>query len=608
MTEATTTPAPEATQTQPPAGQQVAVQRVREVRVTTDALPVWDTADFEHMGRVATVMAKAALLPMTLTHVKDGDGPNAKMVELPFEVVQARALLVCNQARLWNMDPLAVAQATSLVHNRLMYEGKLVHAVVEARLGIRLRYEFGLWHTDHFEPVANPSELNGAGERLAVRVIGQFDDEEIARTVEGSVGLWSTGDKGPWQKAGNYPRQLRYRGAREWARAHAPGVILGVYSPDDNFDDAFDPSEAPEGVPDVRPGARRRNLKDKLQPPAADAPATTDPAVVAQQAQEAGAPAAAADAPADTGTAAQDAPQAQDGDDQTQGGADEATDAEFTDIGEGGDDATGATQDDGEEAPDFHAQAVTFSQISPLDEEIDVIELRLAAAHDQGDVITQGHAEVGEVYLIAGDAVNGEGKRLTYKDGTRFSQKKDVSALKVYAIHAPLPVEPEGDEQPQGDHGGHPDPTEEQPQVGHDMEEDDEAEAGAEEADEGPTFMSTLRPMTTWAQIKAAVVDMNKTPEWAELPVEDQDAVRAMIWAEVERVKADHGEKIDFIEDATAFMLWMATQRGVEGADATKGNFEAFKRQPIWGRLKPEQQQTMSTKVEAAQIRMKRQG
>ena len=42
--------------------------------------------------------------------------------------------------RTHDMDPFAVAQCCSVVHGKLVYEGKLVAAVLDAKLGVRLTY------------------------------------------------------------------------------------------------------------------------------------------------------------------------------------------------------------------------------------------------------------------------------------------------------------------------------------------------------------------------------------------------------------------------------------------------------------------------------------
>jgi len=187
------------------------------IRTVHDAVPTLDTARFEHMQRIATVMASSTLVPETLRTIGGKDDKQ----DLPRETVLANCFLVVNQAVRWGMDPFAVAQCCSVVHGRLCYEGKLVHAVLEAKLGVRLKYEFN----------------EGKGDQLAVTVSGLLSGEDEERTVEGTVAQWkTTGTNSPWTSPANWKRQLRYRGAREWARAHAPGTLLGVYS-DDEMDD-----------------------------------------------------------------------------------------------------------------------------------------------------------------------------------------------------------------------------------------------------------------------------------------------------------------------------------------------------------------------------------
>lgn len=197
---------------------------VREVRVVTDPIPMLDTAKFEHMQRIATVMAESRLMPdslrfaTTVVEVEE-DGrtvENAKLVELPMHGIIARCFMIVNQAVRWGLDPFAVAQCVGFVHGKLVYEGKLVHAVVEAKTGIRLRYVY-----------------DGQGKKRTVRVIGKFADEAEAREISGSVEQWHKGEKSPWAKEADWDRQLAYMGARVWARIHAPGVMLGIITDDE---------------------------------------------------------------------------------------------------------------------------------------------------------------------------------------------------------------------------------------------------------------------------------------------------------------------------------------------------------------------------------------
>ena len=193
-----------------------------QVRVVADPIPVLDTARFEHMQRIAMVMARSNLIPDTLCFEKDGD----KKVPLELEMVTANCFLVVNQAVRWNMDPFAVAQCVSVVHGKLCYEGKLIAAVLEGKLGVELEYE-----------------ISGEGEAMKVVVTGTVNGKPVLdskgnpKIVEGTVGEWKTDGRGsPWGAKGGYRRMLRYRGAREWGRIHSPGLMLGVYG-DDEMED-----------------------------------------------------------------------------------------------------------------------------------------------------------------------------------------------------------------------------------------------------------------------------------------------------------------------------------------------------------------------------------
>lgn len=189
----------------------VQTRKPQEIRVVTDPIAVLDTARFEHMQRIARVMASTNLIPETLC--MEGKGDQKEL--LPLETVTANCFLVVNQAVRWNMDPFAVAQCVSVVHGKLCYEGKLIAAVLEAKIGVRLRYEW-----------------SGVGEQMRVKVSGKLPDG-VTEEIEGSVIDWRTiGNNSPWKPA-MYRKMLAYRGAREWCRLYAPGLMLGVYSDDE---------------------------------------------------------------------------------------------------------------------------------------------------------------------------------------------------------------------------------------------------------------------------------------------------------------------------------------------------------------------------------------
>lgn len=248
-------------------------------QVVEDVVPILDTARFEHMQRIATIMANASLIPESLRTFKEGD----KTIPLAFEHVMANCFLVVNQATKWNMDPFGVAQCVSVVKGKLCYEGKLVAAVLDAKLGIELSYAY-----------------NGkSGDALGVTVSGTING--VTKTVEGTVGGWkTTGNNSPWSSAANHQRQLAYRGAREWARLHKPALMLGAYTDDELADlqdasranrardispppppppalethvEAAPISETAPAAPESQQEAQVTGASDNA-PPAADAPAT----------------------------------------------------------------------------------------------------------------------------------------------------------------------------------------------------------------------------------------------------------------------------------------------------------------------------------------------
>lgn len=185
-----------------------------DTRYTQDVIPVLDTSKFEHMQRIAIVMAKSSVIPESLRMGKDAVG---KDCELPEETVVANCFRIVNQAVRWGFDPFAVADCASIVHGRLMWEGKLVAAVIDAKLGIKLDYTFN----------------DRTDDQMAVTVSGTLPNEKTPRTLEGTVKQWHRGPKSPWANPLDWKRQLRYRGAREWARAFAPAVLLGIYADDE---------------------------------------------------------------------------------------------------------------------------------------------------------------------------------------------------------------------------------------------------------------------------------------------------------------------------------------------------------------------------------------
>jgi hypothetical protein len=188
--------------------------------------------------QLAEMMARGKLVPSHL-HNSPGD-----------------CLMVIEASMRWQMSPFAVAQCTSVIQGKLMFEGKLVAAALNASgiLSSRLDYEF-----------------SGAGQQRAVIVRGTLRGETKPREVTVFLADAKTSNS-LWTKQPD--QQLVYAGTRVWARRHAPEVMLGVYAPEE-FDRA-EPFNGPTIDATNEPSSLRQAMNDAipLQPLRSAAAAT----------------------------------------------------------------------------------------------------------------------------------------------------------------------------------------------------------------------------------------------------------------------------------------------------------------------------------------------
>lgn len=142
-----------------------------------------------------------------------------KLVPAHLQRSPGDCLMVIEQAMRWGMSPFAVAQCTSVIQGKLMFEGKLVSAALHSSgiMANRLEYEF-----------------TGEGEKRAVIARGVLRGEDKHRDITVTLKEAKTSN-GMWTKQPD--QQLVYFATRAWARRHAPEVMLGVYSPEE-FDAA----------------------------------------------------------------------------------------------------------------------------------------------------------------------------------------------------------------------------------------------------------------------------------------------------------------------------------------------------------------------------------
>ena len=173
---------------------------------------VYNPSVMQNISAISETMANCNLIPDSLRcEMKDGKVVN----KYPIEQVRANCFLIAEQANRWGLSPFGVAQHASVVRGKLMWEGKLVHSVLQALTGINLNYEY-----------------EGQGLEMKVTVTGLIKGEATTRSVTGVVKDWKSGT---WGAESNWQQRLAYRGGREWTRRHMPSVMLGVYTDDEEL-------------------------------------------------------------------------------------------------------------------------------------------------------------------------------------------------------------------------------------------------------------------------------------------------------------------------------------------------------------------------------------
>lgn len=147
--------------------------------------------------RLAEMMARGKMIP---DHLRNSPGD---------------CLMVVEQAMRWRMSPFAVAQCTSSVKGKLMFEGKLTAAAVETSGAIVGGFDY---------------QFSGSGPERKIIVSARRVGEKEARSVEVTWKDAATSNE-YWKKQPD--QQLVYHGTRVWARRWTPSVMLGVYSPEE---------------------------------------------------------------------------------------------------------------------------------------------------------------------------------------------------------------------------------------------------------------------------------------------------------------------------------------------------------------------------------------
>ena len=161
-------------------------------------------SEFDPMIQTAQFMAKATLSMPKHLHNNPGE-----------------CLSIVHKALRWGMDPFSVGEKTSIINGRIMYEGQLVNAVINASGQLQRNLDY---------------MIEGEDAEMRCTCVGLIKGETEPRKVTiGMPGPTEAKNSPLWKS--NPEQQLCYKAARVWCRRFMPEVMLGVYTPEDNFED-----------------------------------------------------------------------------------------------------------------------------------------------------------------------------------------------------------------------------------------------------------------------------------------------------------------------------------------------------------------------------------
>lgn len=183
--------------------------------------------------QLASMMARGKMMPEHLRN--DGD-----------------ALMVIEQAMRWNMSPFAVAQNTFSIKGKLLFAGTIVAAAIENSGAIQGLMDY---------------QFSGEGQMRMVTVSATRRGESAPRSVDVVLKDAVTSNE-IWKKQPD--QQLVYHGSRVWARRWTPGVMLGVYTPEEWRDAPVDTYQGttldhrPEPAAPASAAPKRRSAREWL--------------------------------------------------------------------------------------------------------------------------------------------------------------------------------------------------------------------------------------------------------------------------------------------------------------------------------------------------------
>lgn len=137
------------------------------------------------------------------------------------------------QAVEWKMSPFAVANKSYLVNDRMAYESQLVQAVVLQRAPIVGRFKVAYY---------------GEGDKRKCEVIATLREGGDRSYLSPEIGKIPIKNSPLWKH--DPDQQLFYYSGRALCRRFFPDVLLGIYTPDELYDET---RRGPDNARDVTP-------------------------------------------------------------------------------------------------------------------------------------------------------------------------------------------------------------------------------------------------------------------------------------------------------------------------------------------------------------------
>lgn len=497
------------------------VPAVRERADLMNTQPMLDSQKFEHFQRASKALMHSSILNPTIR----GSSP---------EQCFSNLMLIFDLSDRWKLPAVSIAQGIAIVHEKIVYEGKLITAMLQASLGVHLQYwwtgergttDYRIYVSDRPFAELAPADATPAEQMDAINTLLRPGVQIPGwRLVDGSVGEWRTFQKdqrtpNPAWTGTASQNQLSYRGAREWARRYESAQMLGVYG-DDEMEVLT--ARVVEGPTRSLPGGLSGGFTKPAEQPIEDA-VIEDVKPVDDKAPE---------TPAEPEKPVEDAKPAS-----------------------------------SRRKP--HAKP---ADATPKDPEPKPQNAPVPTADELADAFTDGYQGTPLVIETHWTDDFAQAMRAEWQRGAdQGTADATTGADQAEGDDS----EAEGDEPISGD-------------------DDDAGTFDEEQVDAGKpvtsleAFMLRLGDLTSWAELKAGLSETAKSDDWKASPTERQDIVRAQVWKRMRALmESGDAKALDVATDLTAFRCWVALEEDIE---AIQGTWQHLVHQTVYTSLKPDQQ------------------